>query len=70
MEPVCQQLLIVFGGNAALVAVIAYLVKSLLAHRLTKDIKVFEVDLKAKADASMEQLKNELQLAAIEQQTL
>ena len=68
MEPVWQQLLIVFGGNAALVAVFAYLVKSLLAHRLTKDIKVFEVELKAKADASMEQLKNELQVAAIEHQ--
>jgi hypothetical protein len=68
MTPVWQELLIVFGGNAALLATCAYLIKSLLTHRLSKDLKVFEAELQAKANGSIEQLKHSLEVLAAEHQ--
>jgi len=63
-----QTLLIAFGGNALLLAVLGYLGKSLLDKLIVRDTKQFESDLKAKSDATIEHLKNELQLNAIEHQ--
>jgi hypothetical protein len=55
-----NEILIAFGGNAMLLAVLAYLARSLLQTWLTKDIKRFEADLKATADSELERLKAEL----------
>lgn len=63
-----QTVLLAFGGNAALLAVLGALAKSLLEKVITRDTKQFESDLKAKSDATIEHLKSELQLRTIEHQ--
>lgn len=63
-----QTILLAIGGNAALLAVLGMLAKSLLDKVIARDTKVFELDLKAKSDAAIEHLRNELQLATIEHQ--
>jgi len=63
-----QTLLLAFGGNALLLAVLGILGKSLLDKLIVRDTKQFESDLKAKSDATIEHLKNELQLNTIEHQ--
>jgi len=63
-----QTILIAFGGNAALLAVLGVIGKSFLDKLIVRDTKQFESDLKAKSDAAIEQLKNELQLKTIEHQ--
>ena len=65
---VWKEILIALGSNAALLVVLGFLARSLLNTWLTKDIKRFETGLKARADASIEQLKSHLQLAATEHQ--
>lgn len=65
-----QTLLLAFGGNAALLAVLGILAKSLLEKLIIRDTKRFESDLKAKSDAAIEHLRNELQLKTIEHQVL
>jgi len=67
MEP-WQTILLAFGGNATLVAVLAFLGKSFLEQLLVRDTKRFETDLRAKSDIAMERLKNQLQLSTIEHQ--
>jgi hypothetical protein len=78
-----QELLVAFGGNAALLIVLAFLARSLIQTWLAKDVKKFETDLqtaatfqlerhksdlKAQGDTSIEQLKSRLQQATIEHQ--
>lgn len=55
-----QTLLLAFGGNAALLAVLGLLGKSLLEKLIVRDTRQFEADLKAKTDAEIERLRNEL----------
>ena len=55
-------------GNATVLAVLGWLGKSLLEKLLQRDSKRFEIELKAKADSTMEQLKSDLQLRTIEHQ--
>lgn len=63
-----QTILLAFGGNAALLAVLGVLGKSFLDKLIVRDTKQFESDLKAKSDATIEHLKTELQLRTIEHQ--
>ena len=63
-----QTILLAFGGNAALLAVLGILGKSFLDKLIVRDTKQFESDLQAKSDAAIEHLKNELQLKTIEHQ--
>jgi hypothetical protein len=55
-----QTILLAFGGNAALIAVLVLLSKSLLEKLIVRDTKVFEADLKRMADAEIERLKSEM----------
>lgn len=55
-------------GNTIALAILGWLGKSLLEKLLQQDTKRFEVEIKAKADSTIEQLKNELQLRTIEHQ--
>lgn len=55
-----QTILLAFGGNTALLAVLGWLGKSLLDKLIVRDAKQFESDLKAKAAAEIERIKNEL----------
>lgn len=61
-----QTILIALGGNAAVLAVLGILAKSLLEKLITRDTKRFEFELKAKSDSTIEHLKNELQIRTIE----
>ena len=63
-----QTILIALGGNAAMLAVLAYLAKLFIGHRLSRDISSFQSELKATSDAAIERLKSDLQLHAIEHQ--
>jgi hypothetical protein len=80
---VWKEILIAFGGNALLLAILGFLARSLLQTWLTKDIRAFEANLKstaeselerlkfqlkAKGDASIEELRSHLQQAALEHQ--
>ncbi len=55
-------------GNVIVLAVLGWLGKSLLEKLMQRDSKRFEIEIKAKADSTIEQLKNELQLRTIEHQ--
>jgi hypothetical protein len=55
-------------GNAAVLAVLGFLAKALLEQLLQRDSRRFEVELKAKADSAIEQLKSDLQIRTIEHQ--
>ncbi len=57
---VWQTILLAVGGNAALLAVLGLLGKSLLEKVIARDTKLFESQLKAKTDAEIERLKNEM----------
>lgn len=63
-----QTILLAFGGNAALLAILSFLGKSFLDKLIIRDTKQFESDLKAKSDMAIEHLKNELQIKTIEHQ--
>jgi hypothetical protein len=63
-----QTILLAIGGNTALLAVLGFLGKSLLEKLLAKDTAKFEAELKSKADATITQLKSDLELKAIEHQ--
>jgi hypothetical protein len=61
-----QTILLAFGGNAVLLAVLGFLAKSLLEKVMARDTARFESDLKAKSDTAIEQLRSDLQLRTIE----
>lgn len=63
-----QTIILAFGGNAALLAVLGLLAKSFLDKIIVRDTTQFQCDLKAKSDVAIENLKNELQLRAVEHQ--
>lgn len=63
-----ESVLVAIGGNAALLAVLSFLAKSVIEKVLARESKQFETELKAKADSTMERLKNDLQLRTIEHQ--
>ena len=63
-----QTILIALGGHAAMLAVLAYLAKLFIGHKLSRDISRFQSELKATSDAAIERLKSDLQLHAIEHQ--
>ena len=63
-----QTILLAFGGNAALLAILVWAAKSLTSQWLTKDIERFKISVKSEADATSERLKNRLQMSAHEHQ--
>ena len=58
--------LLAFGGNAVLVAALAFLAKSLISQWLARDIKRFETNLRQSSDTAAEALKHRLSLVAHE----
>jgi hypothetical protein len=55
-----QTILLAFGGNAALIAILAFLSKSLIEKLIVRDTKIFEANLKRTTDAEIERLRNEM----------
>lgn len=65
---VWQTILLALGGNAAMLAVLGCLSKSLLERVLVRDSRRLEYELKSKADKEIENFKSELATAATEHQ--
>lgn len=63
-----QTVLLAIGGNAALLAVLGWLAKSLVEKLLAKDLERHKANLSAETQAAMERLKHDLQRVALEHQ--
>jgi hypothetical protein len=61
-----ELVLIAFGGNVMLLAVLGYLAKSLMSQLLAKDLKHFETKLSQASAVAAEELKHSLSLVAHE----
>lgn len=55
-------------GNAALLAVLGWIGKEVFEKILERNTKIFEADLQAKADLTIEHIKNDLQMRSLEHQ--
>jgi len=55
-----QSVLLAFGGNTALLAVLAFIAKSLFEKLIVRDTRVFESELKSKTDSEIERLKSDM----------
>ncbi len=55
-------------SNTAVLAVLGWLAKSLIEKLLARDSKRFELEIKAKADSAIEELKSQLQIRNLEHQ--
>jgi hypothetical protein len=56
------------GGQAVLLAAIAYLIKTIVSNRLTRETEQFKTALQINSNAETERLKNSLQMIALEHQ--
>jgi methionine salvage enolase-phosphatase E1 len=56
------------GGAAVLLAVVAWLIRSLIRYLLTKDIEKYKFDLKREADKELEAIKASLNIEALTHQ--
>lgn len=65
-----ETLLLIIGGNAALLLVGGWFTRSLISQLLAKDLERFKGELVAASSTSTEKLKHELQLAAQERNVL
>lgn len=65
-----ESVLLAFGGNLALLAVLGWLARSLLGQLVAKDLERFKSDLTAASSVATERLKHELQLVAQEHQVV
>jgi len=57
---VLETILLTFGSAGVIIGSVGYFAKSLINWFLEKDISKFEFELKAKSEATIERLKNEL----------
>ena len=63
-----QSLLLAVGGNAALLAALAWLARSFGSQLLAKDLESFKASLSSASSEASERLKHELQIVAHEHQ--
>ena len=61
-----QAMIVAFGGNAALLLVLAFLGRSFVGQLLTKDIEGFKASLHRESVIAVEELKADLQQTAVE----
>jgi hypothetical protein len=59
---------VITGGGSVLLGAAAWLIKTVLNHKLTRDADAFRTQLKSDADMEIERLKNSLQMVAVEHQ--
>ena len=57
-----QQFVTMLGGFTAVVFALAWLIRSLVTHVLSKDLEKFKTSLKAQADVEIERLRAALQM--------
>ncbi len=65
-----ETILLAIGGNAALLAVLGWLARSLLGQLAAKDLERFKSELASASNTAAEQLRHELHLVAQESQIL
>jgi hypothetical protein len=63
-----QSLLLAFGGQVALLAALAFLLKAIISHRLSQEAEAFKTTLQAQANVEIERLKSSLQITVAEHQ--
>jgi len=63
-----QELLTTVSSTGVIVSAVAYLVKEVLIHRLSRESDAFKTHLQSTSDAEIERLKNTLQMTALEHQ--
>lgn len=63
-----QFILLAFGGNAALLVVLAWLARSFGLQLLAKDLEKFKASLASASSEASERLKHELQIVSLEHQ--
>lgn len=61
-------LLTTLGGGTAILGAVAWLIRTVLNHALTRDAEAFKARLKADTDIEAEKLKSSLQIVAFEHQ--
>jgi hypothetical protein len=59
-----QEVITSLGGNAVLLAAVAWLIKSLVSNRLAREAEQFKADLKTRADIEIERLRVSLTRAS------
>lgn len=63
-----QTVLLAFGGNAILLAVLGWLAKSLVEKFIARDVERFKNTLMIETSSAVETLKHQLQIASVEHQ--
>jgi hypothetical protein len=63
-----ESIVLLLGGNAALLAVFAWLGRAVFAHFFAKDLERFKSDLSHASSAAAERMKHELQIVSTEHQ--
>ena len=61
-----KEILVAFGSTAILLALVAWLVKSIITHFLSKDVEVYKTKIKSEADQELEALKHSLRMVSFE----
>lgn len=56
------------GGDTILLGAVAWLIKTFISSRLTREVEQFKAHLKTNADTEIERLKSSLQMIALEHQ--
>jgi hypothetical protein len=61
-----EYVIVAFGGNAVLLAILAYLAKTLISQYLTKDLEGFKTSLSQASSNAADEMKHRLSLTAHE----
>lgn len=61
-----EEIIKFLGGTALVLAAAAWLVRSLVAHFLSKDVELFKQQLQARSTVELERLRHDLRLVAAE----
>lgn len=61
-----KEILAASGGTAAIIGVVVWLTKSIIANYLTKDVEIYKTRIKAESDKDIEKFKSDLKKIAFE----
>lgn len=63
-----QEIITALGGGTIFLGIVAWLIRSIIAHWMTRDVETFKARLQKESDKEIEQLKSALQITASEHQ--
>src|SRR5882724_11750633 len=64
-----EEIIKVVGGAGVLIAIVAWITRTLVIHWLARDIEAHKVRLKQESDHELERAKNDLKRAAFQYET-